>query len=81
MLSTAFSLCNVLLEIYTYQFNKLKHDTNEENKDEDEERKAANIPPMATIEGDEKEVKKGTRIKVLTSNKVFTRIPVLLAQL
>ena len=34
---------------------------------------------MPLVEGDEKEVKEGNGLKILTPNKLLTRIPVLLA--
>ena len=39
------------------------------------------LPPMPPLEGDEEEAKEETRIKILTLNKVLTRLPVLLAQI
>ena len=36
---------------------------------------------MPHLEGDEKEVKKGKGLKILTPNKLLTRLPILLAQI
>ena len=33
------------------------------------------------LEGDEEEVKEGKRLKILTPNKLLTRLPLLLAQI
>ena len=35
---------------------------------------------MPPLEGDEEEVKEGKRLKILTPNKLLTRLPILLAQ-
>ena len=39
------------------------------------------IPDMAPLEGDEEEVKEGEGLKILTPNKLLTRLPILLAQI
>ena len=39
-----------------------------------------NVPPMLSLERDE-ELKERTRIKILTPNKLLTRLPVLSAQI
>ena len=36
---------------------------------------------MPPLEGDEEEVREGKRIKILTPNKLLTRLPILLAQI
>ena len=36
---------------------------------------------MLALEGDEEEVKQGKRLKILTPNKLLTRLPILLAQI
>ena len=36
---------------------------------------------MPQLEGDEEEVKEGNRLKMLTPNKLLTRLPILLAQI
>ena len=38
------------------------------------------LPPMPPLEGDEEEVKEGKRLKILTPNKLLTRLLILLAQ-
>ena len=37
------------------------------------------VPLMPSLEGDEEEVKEGKGLKLLTPNKLLTRLPVLLA--
>ena len=39
------------------------------------------LSDMPPLEGDEEEVKKGTGWKILTPNKLSTRLPILLAQM
>ena len=36
---------------------------------------------MPPLDGDEEELKEGKRLKILTSNKSLTRLPILLAQI
>ena len=36
---------------------------------------------MPPLEGDEEEVKEGKELKILTPNKLLTRLPILLAQI
>ena len=36
---------------------------------------------MQPVEGDKEEVKEGKVLKILTSNKLLTRLPILLAQI
>ena len=36
---------------------------------------------MSLLEGDGEEVKEGTGLKILTPNKLLTRLPILLAQI
>ena len=36
---------------------------------------------MPPLEGDEEEVKEGKRLKILTPDKLLTRLPILLAQI
>ena len=47
-----------------------------EHEDEVEDKKSADIRTMPTL-GDKRDVKHGTRIKILTPNKLFTGILVL----
>ena len=38
------------------------------------------LPPMPLLEGDKEEVKEGKELKLLTPNKLLTRLPILFAQ-
>ena len=40
-----------------------------------------NIPDITPLEGDEEEAKEGKGLKTFTSNKLLTRLPILLAQI
>ena len=40
-----------------------------------------NIPDITPLEGDEEEAKEGKGLKIFTSNKLLTRLPILLAQI
>ena len=46
---------------------------------EEESADKEDLPPMPPLECDEKEVKEGKGLKILTPNKLLTRIPILLA--
>ena len=39
------------------------------------------VPPMLPLKSEEEEVKEGKGLKILTPNKLLTRLPVLLAQI
>ena len=45
------------------------------------DKELADVSDMPSLEGDEGEVKKGCELKILTSKKLLTRIPVLFAQI
>ena len=45
------------------------------------EEKHVTTPPMSQLEGDREEVKEGITIKLLTLNKLLSRLPILLAQI
>ena len=46
-----------------------------------DEKEFVGIDPMPLLEGDEEKVTEGKGLKILTSNKLLTRNPVLLAQI
>ena len=53
-----------------------------ENKEESAgKEESVDLSDMPPLEGDEKEVRKGKVIKILTPNKLLTRRPILLAQI
>ena len=52
---------------------------NEENSIDKEE--SEDLTDMRPLEGDEEEVKEGKGLKILTPNKLLTRLPILLAQI
>ena len=39
------------------------------------------VPPMPLLEGDEEEVKEGKGLRILTPNKLWTRLPVLVSHI
>ena len=76
----------LFLEPYNYDdWPKNEESTVKEeptNKEEStDKRESTNFPPLQPQEDDEEEVKEGTRIKILTWNKLLTRLPILLAQI
>ena len=50
----------------------------EESTDKEESTYVLTMPPL---EGDEENVKEGKGLKILTPNKLLTRLPILLAQI
>ena len=50
------------------------------NKDSTDEEESVYLSDMPSLEGDE-EVKEGKGLKILTPNKLLTRLPILLAQI
>ena len=52
-----------------------------ENKDESTDKwESVDLSDMPPLEGDKEEVKEGTGLKILTSNKFLTRLQILLVQ-
>ena len=39
------------------------------------------VPPVSPLEGDEHKIKEGKGLKVLTTNKLLSRLPILLMQI
>ena len=66
---------NLFLEIYSYD----EWFENEESTDKRRESDREEFD-MAPLEGDEEEVKEGKGLKLLTPNKLLTRLTILLAQ-
>ena len=66
------------LKIKGYDYDKLYNKTLDDSDDSDE---FIDIPDMPPLEGDEEEVKERKGLKLLTPNKLFTRLPILLAQI
>ena len=50
-------------------------------KADDDSDEFIDIPDMSPLEGDEEEVKEGKGLKILTLNKMLTRLPIVLAQI
>ena len=66
---------SLFLEGYDYSaWSKNKRESTDKVEFED-------LSVILSLEGDEDEVKKGQRIKILTSNKLLTRLPIILAQI
>ena len=68
MLHAASELYNDLLEIYDFNYLPWFEELDD-------------VPTIPLLEDDEGEVTKEMGIKILTSNKPLTRLPVLLAQI
>ena len=56
------------------------NETSDEDYDDYEEEECIDLSDMAPLEGDG-ELKEGKGLKILTSNKLLTRFPILLAQI
>ena len=70
------------LFLKTYNFDSWFE--NEESTDKEEsiyKEESTHAQPMPPLESDEQEVKGGKGFKILTPNKLLTRLPVLLAQI
>ena len=46
-----------------------------------DEEKSSDVPPILLLEIDEEEIKEGNRLKILTPNKLLTRLTILLARI
>ena len=71
-------ILNMVLKVYSLKHNFGSWFENEELTDKEE---STHVQPMPPLEGDEQEVKGGKGFKILTPNKLLTRLPVLLAQI
>ena len=58
---------------------KIKNRLTQRDKSDKEE--PVDLSDMSALENDEEEVKEGKVLKILTPNKLFTRLPILLAQI
>ena len=68
---------NLFLEGYDYSVWSEEMPNKEETSDKEE---LTDIPPMLPV-GDEEKVKEGKGLQVLTSNKLLTRVPTVVAQI
>ena len=72
------------LKIKGYDYGELYNETSDEDYDDYddfEEEEYINLSDMSPWERDEEEVKEGKELKLLTPNKLLTRLPILLEQL
>ena len=53
----------------------------ENDKESTVKEESEDLPPISTLEGDEEVVKEREGLKILTPNKLLTRLPILLAQI
>ena len=76
-----YDLNNLFLETHNYD-KRFENDALDDvasrisNKEE-----SVDLSDMPPLEGDEEELKEGKRLKILTPNKLLTRLPILLAQI
>ena len=72
----------IKLKIKGYDYGRFYNETSDEDYDDyNDSDEFINIPDMPPLEGDENEVKEGKGLKILTPNKLLTRLPILLAQI
>ena len=80
-----YKLEELFLEKYNYDSwteNEESSDTTRIcGKEESSDEKSTDLPPMPILEGDGEEVKEGKGLKLVTPNKLLTRLPILLAQI
>ena len=69
---------NLFLETYNYDVWFESEESPDKTKTN---KKSTHLPPMPPLEEDQEEVKEGKGLKILTPNKLLTRLPVLLAQI
>ena len=80
MLNHKFKPIILRLKDYDYKGWFRKAELDNTRLEDDEKDKFANLLPIPQLKSDEKEVKEGTRIKILTPSQILTRLPVLLVQ-
>ena len=69
---------NLFLETYNYDVWFESEESPDKTKTN---KKSTHLPPMPPLEKDQEEVKEGKGLKILTPNKLLTRLPILLAQI
>ena len=80
MLNHKFKPIILRLKDYDYKGWFRKAELDNTRLEDDEKDKFVNLLPIPQLKSDEKEVKEGTRIKILTPSQILTRLPVLLVQ-
>ena len=78
-----------LEELFLEKYNYDSWTENEESsdttgicgKEESSDEKSTDLSPMPILEGGGEEVKEGKGLKLVTPNKLLTRLPILLAQI
>ena len=56
-------------------WSEIKEESNDTEKSIDKE-KSTDVPTIPPLEGDEEEAREGKGLKILTPNKLLTRLPV-----
>ena len=78
-LGNKYDNINLFLETYNYVWFE-----NEESADmtrKSDKKESVDLSDMPPLQGDEEEVKEGKGLKILTPNKLLTRLPILLVQI
>ena len=76
-----FPLKHILMNAMIYQMQKEVKQTPNNVYDYYEWYKEKELDDLPPLEGDKEEVKEGKGLKILTPNKLLTRLPILLAQI
>ena len=77
-MNSKYDPTNSTLEAYDYrEWYKEKSD---DSTVKDDKKEIADLSSMPPLEDDKEEIKDGNGMKILTGNKLLTRLPVLLAQ-
>ena len=77
-LGNKYDPINLFLETYNYNVWFENEELSDATKTDE---KSTDLPPMPPLESDEEEVKERKRSKILTPNKLLTRLSTLLAQI
>ena len=77
-LGNKYDPINLFLETYNYNVWFENEESSDATKTDE---KSTDLPPMPPLESDEEEAKERKRSKILTPNKLLTRLSTLLAQI
>ena len=69
--------CEIIMMSYNYDVWFQSEESPDTTKTDE---KSTDLKPMPLLEGDEEEIKEGKGLKILTSNKLLSILPLLLTQ-
>ena len=72
---------SLFLKGYNYSVHSENKEESTDKEQSTDKKESVDLSDMPLLEGDEEEVREGKGIKILTPNKLLSRLPILLAQI